>query len=773
MDDLNFINNKYIDPNVYNINENPEKYLAEQEQFRRYIENKQDTIDRINFGTSKAVDESIIEHSENIINTIAERDFIINQDMRDKNMLEENNFLRFNSARYNINTDDNSYLMKLHRQKHNPQNRFVQEIKTYVNIDSRDRDLTKYPDENSYTIELGRTFTNVVSIKLVSTEIINTQQLIRETPASLQNNLIYWQIEDDEDGSGNKITYVTSLTPGNYTATTLAEEIETKMNSIERINGNLNNFTVTIDIVTDQVEFSTIDFTTLSNPFSFVVPGATATTTSIDTNFPSHGVTVGQRVFIENAETIDGINASFFNTEHIVTGVSDANTFSFEVPAIATTDASSAGGDAVQIGAGLSFKLLWSQDNTPATILGFEEEDVGFAFQITNATESFLESIETYTIDSSNDNVSLVTAFLGSTYNFSMPQGTYDFYTLSQLLEDQLDLNVTGPAFEVVPQLTELYESGHNFKISFDGGLLFPPSPDLYVSVADTFFNNLFTFENQSYNPGPNTDTTAAIDGSTIAFDYPLIAGVDTDQRLVINEIYREVSTPNIYSIVRTTLAHGLSTGDRIFIYTEDTVPSGSTIDPYTHLYGLDESSLSTSENEERLKFIAEIGNTGGLVITKLTDTTFYIPVSYVTIAPIETHKTITDPVDDYDNNGNVVIFSNITSINLIGEKYMYMCSPQLANMETASGSLVEDIFAKIQLSGDSNTAIFNSYIGNGKIYYDVPLQFLNELSFEFRTRDNILVEFSNQNHSFTLEITEAIQKIEGVGFSSKIGSST
>jgi gamma-glutamylcyclotransferase (GGCT)/AIG2-like uncharacterized protein YtfP len=45
MDDKNFINNKYIDPNVYEIDED---YLGDLDNFRKYMENKNKTKNTFN-----------------------------------------------------------------------------------------------------------------------------------------------------------------------------------------------------------------------------------------------------------------------------------------------------------------------------------------------------------------------------------------------------------------------------------------------------------------------------------------------------------------------------------------------------------------------------------------------------------------------------------------------------------------------------------------------------------------------------------------------------
>ena len=55
---------------------------------------------------------------------------------------------------------------------------------------------------------------------------------------------------------------------------------------------------------------------------------------------------------------------------------------------VATSSVASSGGTAVQIGKGLRFKLLWSKDGTPGSILGFEPVDTDFALTQENTKDS-------------------------------------------------------------------------------------------------------------------------------------------------------------------------------------------------------------------------------------------------------------------------------------------------------------------------------------------------------------------------------------------------
>ena len=622
-------NKKFVSKDVYKIKDDMDKYLKDKQNFRKFIEDENIDIDTLNISSEKT---TIPENLEDLI-TSGEEEQVFNREVMLSNDLLGTNQIGFNA--------NQGIQQQIQNQTSSPLNRFVQEVVTEICIDSRDRDISIYTEPNFYKISTGkRVFTNVSSVSLISTEFVNTQQLIKETPVSQKNNVIQWQIEDDLDGNAENIIYTTTLTAGNYTETTLANEIETQMNSIQRVNGAFNNFEVTIDAVTDTVTFTSIEQSTVSNPFTFSIPPITQNFTEVEVALIDHGVTVGSYVFISNVPAeVGGLDASLFNTSHVVASVIDDNTFTINIVGQATSNETGVGGTSVRIGTGIRFKLLFSQDYSPATILGFPEEDTDFAFTIENSSELFL------------------------------------------------DWDGTG-----------------------------------------------------------NLDT-----------------------RLQVETIYKDEQS-SVYSLVTTTTNHLLTTGDRVFLFTVDSV-SGTTINPYTHLYGLEESDLTEDENNLRKLFIAEIANPAGLIITVVDESSFYIPVPYIDIPKIDDEIVNDTNPDPVEGNGDIVIRNVNNSLNLEGESYIYMCSPQLSNILTTSD--VENVFAKIQLAGNSNSKIFNSYVNIGKRYYDSPLPFLDEIEISFRTRDNELFEFNDKNHSFTLQIVESIQKIEGIGYNARIGSRT
>lgn len=267
--------------------------------------------------------------------------------------------------------------------------------KTLVNIDSRDRDITIYPDENHYKIELNRQFTNVKMIQLRSTEFPNSEQLIRESPPSRANNKIYWN--NLNDGT----VFVASIDAGNYTPGTLQTQIQTKMNAVRKSDGNFHEFEVIIDSVTNIASFSSLSTKQLSDPFNVSAPS-----NIITVNMANHGFSVNQLINISGASAFSGINVALLNSDHVITSVPNVNSFTIEFPQsiIESTSVDGAGGSTVRIGSGQKFRLLWSQQGSMASILGFDKENTDYATLISNTKINEIFTVEKVQ-DIPNDNI--------------------------------------------------------------------------------------------------------------------------------------------------------------------------------------------------------------------------------------------------------------------------------------------------------------------------------------------------------------------------------
>ena len=106
-------------------------------------------------------------------------------------------------------------------------------------------------------------------------------------------------------------------------------------------------------------------------------------------------------------------------------------------------------------------------------------------------------------------------------------------------------------------------------------------------------------------------------------------------------------------------------------------------------------------------------------------------------------------------------------SINLQGENYSFLCSPQLSTMMNTGK--VRDIFARISLSESPGSMVF-TYLSNPKNFDTVPLNSLEELEFSILNYDGTFYEFNDLDYSFTLEITEIQDVIDNFNLSSKRG---
>lgn len=260
--------------------------------------------------------------------------------------------------------------------------RFSLETKTFVSIDSRDRIRTLYPKPNNFKIFLGKTFTNVKKIEMVSLEFPNTDAVI-----NTGNNRIYWRnledIELDYTVDTNGVTgypiYSVELRTGSYTSSTLQNEIQSKTNVIRRrlgsttaatINPDFHYFVPNLDVDTDVVTFTSLNLKQLPNsPFTTSLGSGVITVVS-----PNHGYSTYDFIYFVGAKSVAGISASVLNTFHRIT-VLNSNQFVFEVN-IKAADTTLGGGNVVKAGKKAPFQLLFGEySNSVAPNIGYPLEN--------------------------------------------------------------------------------------------------------------------------------------------------------------------------------------------------------------------------------------------------------------------------------------------------------------------------------------------------------------------------------------------------------------
>ena len=337
-------------------------------------------------------------------------------------------------------------------------------------IDSRLRDTTKYPFANDFEAPFGKVYNNISEIELVSSEIPNSDQVIRDLPLELKNNTMYWKniqdfdlnyltditfdtktpntinlyitnhnlknspieiivynskldidlditgvIDDiylatiiDKDtlripykngiiGGGTtsvnlgQPVYQVDFKPGNYTSSTLTDQMETSFNQIKRSNdlGQYHYFVVSVNLDTDVITCDSVLTTQLAgNPVS-----TTAASEIITVFMFSHGLKTGDRVKMIDVKTVGGIQSNVLSGDFIIT-VLDMNTFTYEVNTRAI-ETISGGGNTVKVGKDAPFKFLLDTLNTKIQFkTGFADEDSSESINSINPFTTYIIKVQ-------------------------------------------------------------------------------------------------------------------------------------------------------------------------------------------------------------------------------------------------------------------------------------------------------------------------------------------------------------------------------------------
>ena len=96
-------------------------------------------------------------------------------------------------------------------------------------------------------------------------------------------------------------------------------------------------------------------------------------------------------------------------------------------------------------------------------------------------------------------------------------------------------------------------------------------------------------------------------------------------------------------------------------------------------------------------------------------------------------------------------------SFNLSGDNYILMTSPIFK--ESYNTGLVDNIFAKLLLTSNPGSILYNQFIQLGETF-PIPIPSFSEWEVSFYDTLNNLYNFGNLEHSYTLEIYEEINKL-------------
>lgn len=262
--------------------------------------------------------------------------------------------------------------------------------------------LNSYPYPNHYSIILPKTFSQIVYIRLVSSEFPNTQRNITSSGSNI-NNKLYWQNLEDGD-----IIYNIDIDQGNYTPITLKKHMEQKISQIKRTttrNISANNksivyldnniIKINIDEETSIVTFTSFTEAIISKPFTSINPpindetpqfgllSYTITITQID-----HRLNVGDYITIFNSLSYMGIPSKLLNSTHQVTEIIDNNNYTINISNfnLESSIVDNGGGLAVHILTPNIFRLRFDYTDTVGTVLGFREVGTSVAITYYNST---------------------------------------------------------------------------------------------------------------------------------------------------------------------------------------------------------------------------------------------------------------------------------------------------------------------------------------------------------------------------------------------------
>ncbi len=420
--------------------------------------------------------------------------------------------------------------------EHNSDLQVIQRFdKEIVSIDSRFRDTLEYPNSNNFKSYLGKSFKNVIKIKLISTQIPNVEQVIKELPVEIQNNLISWQNKEDYNlgirincifeyipddkvinitvpehgltiGSNiivylsncslsvinlvgnrevrvidsstiqldyNTITnytgtitvdlgppiYTISITPGSYNSTSLASEIQTKMNEVLRENGDYHYFVVEVNNKTDIFTFSNYSIQKLlPNSISVTLGSNTIVLTHIN-----HGFKDGESIYIEGIPKIGGIPTDLINGIFTVKNATlDTLEYTITTNASITT---TGGSNSVIIGKNLPFRFLFDTENTLIQYnIGFPNEDSSEYIGTINPIITNVVSISNIqnNIPANFSTITTTTPHLlkGATFfkiNSITTNGNPVYLTtdISHYIESEIQVTLSG--FDTIPNINTTY----------------------------------------------------------------------------------------------------------------------------------------------------------------------------------------------------------------------------------------------------------------------------------------------------------------------------
>ena len=337
--------------------------------------------------------------------------------------------------------------------------------------------INGYPNTDYYRYELKKTYNKVKKIRLVSTEIPNTETLIKKS-----NCRLYWQILEDGDTK-----YSINITSGNYDPSSLEQEIISKVSNIDRVFGDYLDKklyynkcipNVTINPNNNLFSFQILNQINLSKNLILNLDTYDDGHKRLNIIHPNHNLKESNMINIDDAigilDTVIGnsnyyVPNSIINSYHIIETVNGINSYTVKLPkynpVLDNTIENSLinGGNAVKIKYPLLIRLLFNYPDTFGSVLGFL--NCGNDTSVTPYDYSILNS----TLYENSTNLNSVGQINTNTPMFNFR--TYPYILMvSELFSSTINYKVTSGVFAKL------------FLVGNPGSMIY----DQYIQIEDT-----------------------------------------------------------------------------------------------------------------------------------------------------------------------------------------------------------------------------------------------------------------------------------------------
>jgi hypothetical protein len=606
------------------------------------------------------------------------------------------------------------------------------------------RVLPAYPNPNTYQFTLDRTYRAVSQVNLISSEFPNSQVIITDYPEDQTNNRLYWQNLNDGDP-----IYFISVTPGNYSISSLITEVEYQANKLIRYEYTTNAINGIIPYISDSIPSSVVPIEPiqrydLNGNYKYNIIRMTVDESTSIVSFSSFN-----RVLLQD----DECNQVIYIPDNIMILTQHENlTIKNEsrelyTPLLIPNDvfliyfteqtASTIRRYPYAYGNVYRFiELIYSNKRTRTDQYRVQlENDIALLVNFYKTTPTPHQEI---------NSINTSTLLENFNYNFVENQVVLPDHNLKigdVILSDQLNDMIT-PNVLYAYEISEIINDNMFAVIRYDIG-------SKYKFIYDDLLVNFFDPSHSSPNYVPLTKyNQGIIQVETLSENKKIVQVNQPNHTLSIGDIIVIQDSGSINRVPANVIngSHEVYRiiDDNSYEFVIDSyTPTANNTNSY---YTMDNIVTITYPNIFRMYF--NFTDTLGDMLS------FFKVGQDIAISPFvhRVYNYMPYEVDyDLESLGNDYI-QRLKKLFMTGENYFYIVCPQIGFYNNTLP--VENVFATIRWLENPNFIVFDTFVPI--VYtYDKPISVLNQLTFSFNNYNGSLVNFNGLDHSFTLEIIE------------------